>query len=120
MTAVLIAVLALPLALAGLVLAAGALATLVITLRVGDANPPAGPFVAVTGGRLATLQDGPADGPPVVLLHGASANASDPMEGIGRRLAARGFRVIAFDRPGFGWSDRINGGDAAAPPCRPV
>ncbi|MGT2487297.1 alpha/beta fold hydrolase [Methylobacterium oryzae CBMB20] len=56
----------------------------------------------------------------MVLLHGASANASDPMEGIGRRLAARGFRVIAFDRPGFGWSDRINGGDAAAPPCRPV
>lgn len=114
-TAVLLTLLALPFALAGLVLAAGALATLIITLRVGAANPPAGPFVTLTGGRLATLQDGPVDGPPVVLLHGASANASDPMEGIGRRLAARGFRVIAFDRPGFGWSDRIGGGDAATP-----
>ena len=113
--AVLLTLLALPFALAGLVLAIGALAALVITLRVGAANPPAGPFVTITGGRLATLQDGPANGPPVVLLHGASANASDPMEGIGRRLAAQGFRVIAFDRPGFGWSDRIAGGDAAAP-----
>lgn len=113
--AVLLTVLALPLALTSLVLAVGALATLVITVRVGHANPPAGPFVAIGGGRLATLQDGPADGPPVVILHGASANASDPMEGVGRRLAAQGFRVIAFDRPGFGWSDRIAGGDAAAP-----
>ena len=41
-TAVLLTLLALPFALAGLVLAAGALATLVITLRVGAANPPAG------------------------------------------------------------------------------
>jgi pimeloyl-ACP methyl ester carboxylesterase len=113
--AVLLAILALPLAVAGLILAVGALASLAISLRVGAAHPPAGPFVAVTGGRLATIQDGPADGPPVVLLHGASANASDPMEGIGRRLAAQGFRVIAFDRPGFGWSDRIVGAEAAAP-----
>jgi pimeloyl-ACP methyl ester carboxylesterase len=113
--AVLLTILALPFAVAGLVLAVGALASLAISLRVGSAHPPAGPFVAVTGGRLATIQDGPADGPPVVLLHGASANASDPMEGIGRRLAAQGFRVIAFDRPGFGWSDRIAGAEAAAP-----
>jgi pimeloyl-ACP methyl ester carboxylesterase len=92
-----------------------AVASLLIAARVASANPPAGPFVAVTGGRLATIQDGPVTGPPIVLLHGASANASDPMEGIGRRLAAKGFRVIAFDRPGFGWSDRIAGGEAAAP-----
>jgi pimeloyl-ACP methyl ester carboxylesterase len=113
--AVPLAILALPFALAVLVLAVGALASLVITARVEAEYPPAGPFVEISGGRLATLQDGPADGPPVVLLHGASANASDPMEGIGRRLAAQGFRVIAFDRPGFGWSDRIAGGGAASP-----
>jgi pimeloyl-ACP methyl ester carboxylesterase len=113
--AVLLTILALPFAAAGLVLAVGALASLVINLRVEAAHPPAGPFVAVTGGRLATLQDGPPGGPPIVLLHGASANASDPMEGVGRRLAARGFRVIAFDRPGFGWSDRIEGAEAADP-----
>ena len=114
-SAVLLTLLALPFAVAGLALAVGALASVVIAARVGAAHPPAGPFVAVTGGRLATIQDGPADGPPVVLLHGASANASDPMEGVGRLLAARGFRVIAFDRPGFGWSDRIAGAEAAAP-----
>lgn len=113
--AVLLAILALPLAVAGLILAVGALASLAISLRVGAAHPPAGPFVAVTGGRLATIQDGPANGQPIVLLHGASANASDPMEGIGRRLAAQGFRVIAFDRPGFGCSDRIAGAEAAEP-----
>jgi pimeloyl-ACP methyl ester carboxylesterase len=113
--AVLLTLLALPFAITGLVLAVGALASLVIALRVEAAYPPAGPFVPVTGGRLATIQAGPSDGPPIVLLHGASANASDPMEGIGRRLAARGFRVIAFDRPGFGWSDRITGAEAARP-----
>ena len=113
--ALLITILALPFALLGLVLAVGAVASVVIALRVGAEYPPAGPFVEVNGGRLATVQAGPADGPPVILLHGASANASDPMEGIGRRLAEKGFRVIAFDRPGFGWSNRIAGIEAAAP-----
>ncbi len=112
---ILLTVLALPLAGVGLVLILGGLASLAITLWVGSTYPPRGPFVEIAGGRLATIQDGPLDGPPIVLLHGASANASDPMEGVGRLLAARGFRVIAFDRPGFGWSDRIAGAEAAAP-----
>ena len=111
----LLVVLALPFVFLGLALMLGALASLVITLRVGALYPPAGPFVEVAGGRLATLQAGPAEGVPVVLLHGASANAADPMEGVGRRLADRGFRVIAFDRPGFGWSDRLEGAGAADP-----
>ncbi|WP_336487169.1 alpha/beta hydrolase [Methylobacterium nigriterrae] len=104
-------------ALVGAVLGAGALATLVIALRVEAEYPPAGPFAEVAGGRLATIEAGPHQGAraTVVLLHGASANASDPMEGVGRTLAARGFRVIAFDRPGFGWSDRLGGAEAAAP-----
>ena len=113
--AILLTLLALPLAITVLVLVIGALISLVLTARTEAAYPPAGPFVTVSGGRLATIQDGPADGAPIVLLHGASANASDPMEGIGRLLAARGFRVIAFDRPGFGYSDRIAGDAAAAP-----
>ncbi|AWN39231.1 alpha/beta hydrolase [Methylobacterium radiodurans] len=87
-----------------------------IAWRAGAAYPPAGPFVPVAGGRLATLQAGPernARG-TVVLIHGASANAADPMEGVGRLLAARGFRVIAFDRPGHGWSDRLGAATPAA------
>jgi pimeloyl-ACP methyl ester carboxylesterase len=115
LAALLITLLALPFAILGLVLAVGAVVSLVIDLRAGAENPPLGPFVDVAGGRLATIHAGPSDGPPVILLHGASANASDPMEGFGRRLAEKGFRVIAFDRPGFGWSDRIDGSEAATP-----
>ncbi|CAA2139582.1 alpha/beta fold hydrolase [Methylobacterium bullatum] len=99
------------------VLAAGALVTLIVTLRVGARFPPQGPFIEVDGGRLATMQAGPTRSSKgtVVLLHGASANAADPMEGVGRRLAQDGFRVIAFDRPGYGWSDRLGGRDAGSP-----
>ena len=111
----LLVLLAFPVAALGLVLALGAVASLIVALRVGALYPPAGPFVEVSGGRLATTQAGPADGPPLVLLHGASANAADPMGGIGYLLAARGFRVVAFDRPGFGWSDRPGGGGDATP-----
>lgn len=99
------------------VFGAAALATLIIALRIGAQFPPQGPFVTVEGGRLATIEAGPnpsARG-TVVLLHGASANASDPMEGVGRKLAAQGFRVVAFDRPGFGWSDRLGGSEMAHP-----
>lgn len=96
---------------------AAALATLLIDLRIGARHPPQGPFVEVAGGRIATIQAGPDPSPrgTVVLLHGASANASDPMEGVGRKLAARGFRVVAFDRPGFGWSDRLGNAEMATP-----
>lgn len=105
-----------PLVLGLCVLAAGAVASLLIGWRAGSAYPPAGPFLPVRGGRLATLQAGPETGGrgTVVLIHGASANAADPMEGVGRTLAAQGFRVIAFDRPGHGWSDRLGAGTPAA------
>lgn len=99
------------------VLAAAAVATALIAARVEARYPPAGRFVEVAGGRLAVIEDGPAEGArgTIVLLHGASASGIEPMEGIGRRLAAKGFRVLAFDRPGFGWSDRLAGAAAATP-----
>ncbi|NEU11085.1 alpha/beta hydrolase [Methylobacterium sp. BTF04] len=103
--------------LIALVLIVGAVVTLIVTLRIGARFPPEGPFVAVDGGHLATIMDGPTPSlrGTVVLLHGASANASDPMEGVGRLLARQGFRVVAFDRPGFGWSDRLGGREMATP-----
>jgi len=98
------------------VLAAGAVATLLIAARVEALYPPIGRFVPVTGGRLAVIEAGPAESErTVVLLHGASASGAEPMEGVGRLLAAKGFRVLAFDRPGYGWSDRLGGPEAAAP-----
>lgn len=100
-----------------LALGAAAAATLLIAARVEARYPPAQSGVGVTGGALAYVEDGPREGAraTVVLLHGASANAYDPMEGVGRRLAAAGFRVVSFDRPGYGGSDRLAGAEAASP-----
>ena len=50
----------------------------------------------------------------VLLLHGASGSSADPILALGRRLAVR-YRVLAVDRPGHGWSDRIGGAEAASP-----
>ncbi|GJE76012.1 alpha/beta fold hydrolase [Methylorubrum suomiense] len=100
-----------------LVLGLAAAATLLIAARVEARHPPAVHRIPVPGGSVAYLEDGPRDGPraTIVLLHGASANAHDPMEGVGRHLAAAGFRVVSFDRPGYGGSDRLAGAEAATP-----
>lgn len=100
-----------------LIFAFGAVATAILAWRIEARFPPQGRFVAVAGGRLHYLEAGPPDGQAlgtVVLLHGASANAADPMLRLGPLLAQR-YRVIAFDRPGQGWSDRIGGAGAAQP-----
>ncbi len=54
----------------------------------------------------------------VVLLHGASGNQADLMVPLGDPLAAEGFRVLAFDRPGHGWSDRPDGEEGDSSPAR--
>lgn len=46
------------------------------------------------------------EGPDLVLIHGAGGSARDFTFGLAEKLA-RDFRVIAFDRPGFGWSARL-------------
>ncbi len=100
-----------------LLTAALALATFVIARVIEARYPPVGRFVEVTGGRLHLIEAGPQAGgklPTILLLHGASGSSADPMLALGRRLAAR-FPVVAPDRPGHGWSDRIAGADAASP-----
>jgi pimeloyl-ACP methyl ester carboxylesterase len=70
-------------------------------------NPPAGKFVDVDGVRLHYLERGA--GPDLVLLHGNGLFANDfELSGLLDRLA-RHYHVIAFDRPGFGYSDRPAG-----------
>ena len=80
--------------------------------------PPRGRFVDIGGGvKLHYTERLPA-GPPratVLLLHGASGNQADVMVPLGDRLASAGFRVLAFDRPGHGWSDRPDGEDDSWP-----
>jgi pimeloyl-ACP methyl ester carboxylesterase len=70
-------------------------------------HPPAGRFITVDGVRLHYLEKG--EGPPVVLIHGNVVTAQDwVMSGIVDQLAQH-HRVIAIDRPGFGYSDRPQG-----------
>lgn len=107
-------------ALIVLALAAGGwLYTLWQTGVIERRFPPSGAFVAIGGGaRLHYTERTPA-GPPrgtVVLLHGASGNQADLMVPLGDRLADRGFRVLAFDRPGHGWSDRPGGEELDSSP----
>lgn len=74
-------------------------------------NPPAGRFVQALGQRVHYWEQG--EGPPVALIHGASGNLLDWTFDIAPRLAAK-YRVIAFDRPGFGYTTR-RGVDLATP-----
>ena len=71
------------------------------------AHSPRGRFVEVDGARLHYLELG--TGTPVVLLHGNGVFAEDfRSSGLLDRLAAR-HRVVAFDRPGHGFSERPRG-----------
>lgn len=88
------------------VLGASALVTRFMTRKAERENPPQGRFVSVDGLRLHYTVHGDSDSPPLVLLHGNGASATE-MELSGLvDLAARHFRVYAFDRPGYGHSDR--------------
>jgi pimeloyl-ACP methyl ester carboxylesterase len=73
-------------------------------VRAEQETPPIGRFIEVDGIRLHYVERG--EGRPVVLLHGNGAMIQDWMASGVLDRAAAGYRVIAFDRPGFGHSDR--------------
>lgn len=64
--------------------------------------PPGARVVLPSGLALNVVEEG--DGPPVVLVHGLPGTAYD-WRVLSRELAARGFRMIAYDRAGYGHSD---------------
>ena len=67
-------------------------------------HPPTGRFVEVDGVRLHYIEKG--RGRPLVMLHGNSSMAADfELSGLVDMAAAR-YRVIVFDRPGYGYSER--------------
>jgi pimeloyl-ACP methyl ester carboxylesterase len=84
-----------------------ALATQAGVLLTQRAHPATGRMVEVSGATLHIVDIGPRDGagPPIVMLHGASANLEVMRQPIGARLA-KNHRVILIDRPGHGWSTR--------------
>ena len=72
--------------------------------RAEREHPPAGRFLTVNGIRLHLMENG--GGRPIVLLHGNGATAEDFLLSGVFDLAARQYRVLAIDRPGFGYSER--------------
>jgi pimeloyl-ACP methyl ester carboxylesterase len=85
-------------------LAASAILNRVLAKKAERRNPPTGRFITVDGVRLHYIERG--TGSPLVLLHGNGSMIQD-FESSGLvDLAAKKYRVIAFDRPGFGYSDR--------------
>ena len=95
------------LAASAAVLAATAVYNVLRTRKVEHDHPPAGRFITVDGVKLHYLEKG--EGPPVVLIHGNVVTAEDfVLSGVFDRLA-RNHRVIAFDRPGYGYSERPQG-----------
>jgi pimeloyl-ACP methyl ester carboxylesterase len=60
------------------------------------------------GRRLRILVLGPRDGTPVFFLHGTPGSRLGPHP-LPMRLHHLGIRLIAYDRPGYGGSDRLPG-----------
>jgi pimeloyl-ACP methyl ester carboxylesterase len=69
-------------------------------------NPPIGKFIECDGVRLHFLELGDPTGPSVVLFHGNGAMIQDFLISGLADLLARRNRVLCFDRPGFGYSQR--------------
>jgi pimeloyl-ACP methyl ester carboxylesterase len=76
-------------------------------------NPPIGKFIEVDDVRLHYIERG--QGQPLVLLHGNGTMIQDfDLSGV-VDLASEHYRVIVFDRPGYGYSTRPRGGKSWNP-----
>jgi pimeloyl-ACP methyl ester carboxylesterase len=88
----------------GGILLATALVNRQLAKKAQRDNPPAGSFLDVDGVRLHYVERGA--GRPLVLFHGNGSMIQD-FESSGLiELASKNYRVIVFDRPGYGHSDR--------------
>lgn len=67
--------------------------------------PPQGQLLQVNGHTVHALVMG--DGPDLVLIHGSGGNLRDMTLSLAPELAET-YRVILLDRPGHGYTDRIN------------
>ena len=73
--------------------------------RAEAAFPPEGQLLMIDGHRVHAVVTG--SGPDLVMIHGSSGNTRDVTHRLAGRLAAD-YRVIVIDRPGLGYTDRIN------------
>ena len=67
--------------------------------------PPEGQIIDVNGIDVHAVVMG--QGPDLVLIHGASGNTRDMTFSLAPRLAET-YRVIVFDRPGLGYTERVD------------
>ena len=89
---------------AGLALAG---ANALVARRSEKRHPPQGSFLTVNGIRLHYSDRG--EGKPVVLIHGNAVTGDDWNTSGVADLLLKKHRVIIFDRPGFGYSERPRG-----------
>ena len=75
--------------------------------QIKETFPPIGDFVTIDGMKVHYIDRAGAseDAPVLVFLHGASGNLRDADFVFGEALAGKA-RLIMFDRPGHGWSER--------------
>ena len=100
----------------GILLAAIVLAwwfTQTVARKAEAALPPRGKFTEVPGGRLHWVEKG--EGRPVVMIHGLAGSHCNFTYALMDRLADKGYRAIAVDRPGCGWSERDGDEQARIP-----
>src|SRR3954469_21205447 len=88
-------------------LAALAVTNHLIARRTEHRHPPRGSFLVVDGVRLHYSDRG--EGSPVVLIHGNAVSGDDWNTSGVAELLLGSHRVIIFDRPGFGYSERPRG-----------
>jgi pimeloyl-ACP methyl ester carboxylesterase len=89
------------------VLAVSALVNQLLAKSAERRNRPIGRFLDVGGVRLHYLERG--EGDPLVLLHGSGSMIEDFVTSGLIDMAAKKHRVVVFDRPGYGHSERPRG-----------
>ncbi len=105
--------------LAVLLLAAAALVaayfvwrTQTIARRAERLVPARGKFVEIDGNRIHYVEEG--EGPPILFIHGLGGTLHHLRHPLfGGKIP--GYRLIALDRPGAGWSTRAPGASARLP-----
>ncbi|WP_214471866.1 alpha/beta fold hydrolase [Mesorhizobium sp. dw_380] len=88
------------------------LATLRIAAKAERLVPPVGKFVEVDGHRIHYVDVG--EGRPIVFLHGLGAQLHHFRHTLFAHFGP-GYRLIALDRPGSGYSRRANGATGRLP-----
>lgn len=100
------------LAAAALVAAYFVWRTQTIARRAERLVPARGKFVEIDGNRIHYVEEG--EGPPILFIHGLGGTLHHMRHPLfGGKIP--GYRLIALDRPGAGWSTRAPGASARLP-----